>query len=104
MNLCQCSICRRYGAEWIYYRVPEVDIQNKEGTSTKKYIWGDRMLEFHFCDHCGCVTYWYPIDKPEENDMAVNSRMIEPEELKGVEKVIIPVEQDYGESGMVVVS
>ena len=55
INVCQCTICRRYGAAWGYYSVDEVKIETKPNAATKQYIWGDRDLSFNFCDICGCV-------------------------------------------------
>lgn len=55
INHCQCTICRRYGVAWGYYHPDEVKLDKKPNTATRQYIWGDRELEFHFCDSCGCV-------------------------------------------------
>lgn len=55
INVCQCTICRRYGAAWGYYHPNEVKIEMKPNAVTKQYIWGDRYLSFNFCDNCGCV-------------------------------------------------
>jgi hypothetical protein len=74
---CNCTICRRYGALWIY------DYEN-EGVRvtgpTKIYIRG-KMIEFHFCPHCGCVTHWRSqLDEPGgRRRLAVNVRLSEPE-------------------------
>lgn len=54
INECQCTICRRYAAAWAYYYSNEVDFQQKG--KTRKYVWGDGDLEFHFCETCGCVS------------------------------------------------
>ena len=90
----QCTICRRYSAAWAYYKPKDVEIKIKEGSSAKKYIWGDRTASFDFCDTCGCVCYWYPLasDGPElsegDNQMGVNTRMMDPAELRGVNRLI----------------
>jgi hypothetical protein len=55
INLCQCTLCRRYGVGWGYYHPDEVKIEKKPNSATKEYIWGDRMIAFHFCDNCGCM-------------------------------------------------
>ena len=54
-NVCQCTICRRYGAAWGYYHADEVQIETRPGAITRQYIWGDRDISFNFCDNCGCV-------------------------------------------------
>lgn len=86
INDCQCSICRRYAAAWAYYSPSSVEIIVREGGATKKYIWGDREIEFHFCDHCGCIVYWWPCAGQPAVQMGVNSRMMEPGLLAGIER------------------
>lgn len=90
LNECQCTICRRYAAAWAYYSANEVTIEKRSGSNTRAYIWGDRDLEFHFCDHCGCVMYWWPIgvtaQSPGEHEMGVNSRMMDPAKLYSVNR------------------
>jgi hypothetical protein len=73
---CNCTLCRRYGALWIY------DFEN-EGVrvsgATRMYIRG-QAIEFHFCASCGCVTHWRS-QRPHEGRrrMAVNARLAEPD-------------------------
>jgi hypothetical protein len=55
INECQCTLCRRYAAAWIYYKPDEVTINKHNAGDVKKYIWGDRDISFNFCDNCGCV-------------------------------------------------
>lgn len=76
---CSCSICRRYGVLWAYYN--PVDVRIVEGESaTDVYMWGDRIIEFHRCRECGCVTHWAPVDKSHPR-MGVNARLMAPEIL-----------------------
>lgn len=93
---CQCTLCRRYGAAWAYYKPTEVTIETREGSSpTKPYIWGDKDHGFHHCPHCGCVTHHFPVDKPgrkmtdEGLRVAINTRMINPDELKWIDREIV---------------
>jgi len=79
LNECHCSICRRYAARWAYYAPSEVDFLSGEGT-TDAYIWGDRMLAFHRCATCGCLTHWSPLGEGEGR-MGVNGRLFEPDEI-----------------------
>jgi len=63
-----------------------------EGEATDFYIWGDKDLEFHRCKNCGCVTHWKLADEKREGDeMAVNCRMLEKEDLEKLE-----IKQDPG--------
>ena len=47
---------------------------------TDIYMWGDRIIEFHRCKQCGCVTHWAPVDKSYLR-MGVNARLTAPEIL-----------------------
>ncbi|KAF2159187.1 hypothetical protein M409DRAFT_61013 [Zasmidium cellare ATCC 36951] len=88
INDCQCGVCHRYGGAWGYYTVDEVSIDRREGASTKKYIWGDRECEFHFCEQCGGVVFWWPTEKglAKSREMGVNTRMVDPGLLLRVER------------------
>ena len=78
---CNCSVCRRLGALWIYAKVPLVTIIG----DTVPYAWGDKSLAFHHCPTCGCTTHWKGL-KPDEPDayMAVNLRLADPEVIASV--------------------
>ncbi|KAJ5454832.1 uncharacterized protein N7458_005788 [Penicillium daleae] len=90
INVCQCTICRRYGAAWGYYHPDEVKIETKPNAVTKQYVWGDRDLSFNFCDNCGCVCYWWPIRPPPTDEgeykMGLNTNNVNPELLKFVDR------------------
>lgn len=78
---CNCTVCRRYGVLWAY------DFEN-EGIHvsgpTQIYIRG-RMIEFHFCPTCGCVTYWRSlILEGNRRRIAVNLRLAEPEAVADI--------------------
>ena len=72
---CNCSICRRTGILWAYYRSAEVGIEAREG-ATEPYIWGDKCLALHHCRTCGCITHWENL-MPEGDRMGVNARLLE---------------------------
>jgi hypothetical protein len=74
---CNCSICRRYGSLWAYYRESEVRVVGASGT-TDQYVWGDKSLRFIRCGNCGCVTHWQSIEPREGGRMGVNARNFEP--------------------------
>ncbi|KAJ5619107.1 hypothetical protein N7510_003091 [Penicillium lagena] len=90
INHCQCTICRRYGAAWGYYHPDEVKIETKPNAVTKQYIWGDRDISFNFCDTCGCVLYWWPLQPPPtdggEYKMGLNTSNVNPEVLRFVDR------------------
>ncbi|MEO8305653.1 MAG: GFA family protein [Betaproteobacteria bacterium] len=79
---CNCTVCRRYGALWIY------DFENegiRVAGKTTAYIRG-KSVEFHFCPSCGCVAYWraQSIGDDGRRRMAVNLRLTEPDPVANV--------------------
>jgi hypothetical protein len=80
---CNCSICRRLGTLWAYYRPDQVAFVSA-ADATFFYSWGDRELEFHHCRTCGCTTHWQSADKTDPKRMGVNSRLFDPGILEGV--------------------
>ena len=77
---CNCSVCRRYGTLWAYYKESEVRVFC-EPTATKAYSWGRGALQFVRCDNCGCITHWKRVQAVVGGTMGVNARNIEPEAL-----------------------
>jgi hypothetical protein len=70
---CNCTICRRYGALWIYGW--EGEVVTATGPSTE-YSRGD-MIGFNFCPTCGCLAYYRALktDAQGRCKMAVNLRV-----------------------------
>jgi hypothetical protein len=52
---CNCSLCRRIGGPWVYYKFGTVEITGHP-EATAEYIWGDRTLRTIRCKTCGCVN------------------------------------------------
>ncbi len=77
---CNCSICRRYGALWAYYRGSSVTLA--DAGATEAYIPGEQN-EFHRCRTCGCVTYWVLRDGSNAR-VGVNARLFDPAVLTDV--------------------
>jgi hypothetical protein len=80
---CNCSICRRTGGLWAYYRPDEVEVG--PAGATDRYIWGDRCLALHHCRTCGCVTHWENL-LPDPDKMGVNTRMFDRFDPDSVER------------------
>ncbi|QUD86303.1 GFA family protein [Phenylobacterium montanum] len=72
---CNCSICRRYGVLWAYYRPDEVEIAAGHD-ATETYAWGKASILFHRCRTCGCVVRWTAVD-PARNRTGVNARLLD---------------------------
>jgi len=48
------------------------------------YSWGEKTLEFCHCNNCGCLTHYESTDKTEAGRIAVNARMMPPEDIAGI--------------------
>jgi hypothetical protein len=83
LTACNCSICRRYGALWAYYKPEAVRVEGARRGS-EDYVWGDRTLRFVRCAKCGCVTHWEPIPAGSGNKVGVNARNFAPDALGAV--------------------
>jgi len=77
---CNCSICRRYGTLWAYYKADSVRVVCAPG-ATSSYRWRNKRLKFVRCKACGCVTHWVPSRLTDSSRMGVNARNFEPAEL-----------------------
>ena len=83
LTSCNCSICRRYGTLWAYYKASAVRVHSAPRTFDE-YAWGDKTLKFVRCAICGCVTHWEPMRRTSESRMGVNARNFEPSVLDGL--------------------
>ena len=84
LTSCNCSICRRHGALWVYYDAGQVSFTAGVGT-TVPYIQGERTLATHHCPVCGCITHWESLPKQRETGrIAVNTRLMDPAEISDV--------------------
>jgi hypothetical protein len=75
---CNCTLCRRYGALWIYgHEGEDVAVIGP----TQVYERSGRYLEFHFCPTCACIVAWRGnhLEPDGRRRMAVNVRLSEPE-------------------------
>ena len=80
---CNCTVCRRYGALWIYgYEGVDVGVTGE----TRGYERGGKNLAFNFCPTCGCVVSWRGnVTDPEgRRRLAVNVRMAEPDAVADI--------------------
>lgn len=73
---CNCSICRRYASLWAYFSPEVVNITAKLG-SVGSYSWGDKMIDFHHCRNCGCITHYTSAPSSTKSKVAVNFRLLE---------------------------
>lgn len=80
---CNCSICRRYGVLWTYFRADRVRVEHAP-KRTQTYAWGGRRLRFVRCARCGCITHWEVARPRPASRIGVNARLLEPEDLEGI--------------------
>jgi hypothetical protein len=77
LTSCDCSICRRYGTLWAYYKAANVRVAAKP-EALDKYMWGRKIRRFVRCSHCGTVMYYEYASPRREKRIAVNARNFEP--------------------------
>ncbi len=80
---CNCSICRRYGVLWAYYKDSDVRLTADEG-AIENYSWGPNTQTFIRCKSCGCVMQWRKHLINEKTWTGVNARNFDPEEIGNV--------------------
>jgi hypothetical protein len=78
---CNCSICRRYGVLWAYYKAASVRLEAKRGATE---FYPLRRLRFVRCATCGCVMCWQRLKPDPERHMGVNARNFAPAVLKSL--------------------
>lgn len=80
---CNCSICHRIGARWAHYtRETARVLSPPEATAT--YTWNDKVIDFHHCRCCGCVTHYEDVERDPDSRISVNARMMPPAEIAAV--------------------
>ena len=75
---CNCTLCRRYGALWSYYRGDDQAklLMRPDPAASDTYLWGDRSIAFHRCKTCGCMTHMAAVDLDPPVIFGVNARMM----------------------------
>ncbi len=88
INECNCTFCRKSGAQWGYFHPSEVGIEGP----TKGYSRHDKdnpSAELQFCANCGSTTHFIltasAISKFGNSQMSVNMRLVDESELAGTE-------------------
>lgn len=83
LTQCTCSICRRYAALWAYCTRETADVRGEPGATTP-YVWNDRVIAFHHCNTCGCLTHYEDVDERPDGRVAVNARMLDSDDIAGI--------------------
>jgi hypothetical protein len=80
---CNCSICRRYGALWAYYKPSSVAIEAPKG-GLSNYSWNRKIRAYHRCKRCGCVTHYAYRKRQRGTIIAVNAANFDRSALVGM--------------------
>ena len=79
---CNCSICRRYGALWAYYKPSSVRVE-APAKGLMRYAWNRKIRNYHRCRQCGCVTHYTYRKKNAWNTVGVNACNLDPAIVAG---------------------
>jgi hypothetical protein len=80
---CNCSICRRYGTLWAYFKASTVRVAAAPG-ATQAYSWGRKSQRFVRCATCGCIINWEKLEPTSQSYVGVNARNFDPDALGAV--------------------
>lgn len=102
INDCNCSLCRKAGGAWGYFPSSLVTTTG----NTVPFMRPDKdppAVEVHSCANCATTTHWVLTKSFKERNksvdqMGVNMRLFDPDELKGVE-VRFPNGKDWPGEG-----
>jgi len=86
---CDCNLCRKSGAAWGYFTADEVTAEGQTTAFARK----DKktpIVEIHSCAVCGSTTHFklteiYQAEHPDVDQVGVNMRLFDTEQLDGVE-------------------
>lgn len=86
VTICNCTLCRRYGALWAYdFEHGRIGLTGPTQSYTRAEK-QDPALEFMFCPSCAGVVAWRGLRLEEDGRrrMAVNVRLALPDEVAGL--------------------
>ena len=81
---CNCTVCRRYGTLWAYYKRSAVSIVAPRGALEDFKRRPRGRLRFVRCATCGCVIQWDPPDEGAEQRVGVNARLFDHAKMANV--------------------
>lgn len=86
VTICNCSLCRRYGALWAYdFEDGRISLTGPTQTYTRAER-ENPALEIHFCPTCAGVLCWRELRLEDDGRrrMAVNIRLAPPDAVAGL--------------------
>jgi hypothetical protein len=88
LHECNCTLCAKAGARWAYLHPSEVEVEGR----TTAYVRQDKAeagAEIRFCPTCGTITHFTLTETAAarfgNSVMGVNMRLVDENELAGVE-------------------
>ena len=66
---------------------PDAEVTVTGETTT--YVWNKRVIAFHRCPNCGCVSHWQTLGK-DFGRMGVNARLLNGLDWKAIEVRVLP--------------
>ena len=102
INDCNCNLCRKVGGAWGYFPSSSVKTTGKTRSISRR----DKKtpgVEVHSCKTCSATTHWvltksFREQNPSADQVGVNMRLFNPDELRGVE-VRFPNGKDWAGEG-----
>ena len=85
---CNCSICGRLAARWAYYSAKSVRVLCNPGV-LQAYVYKNGTFEYNHCKICGCVTHYRRINTSNNERIAVNSRMMAPDDVTSIKVITL---------------
>ena len=87
---CNCSLCRKTGAAWGYFPSASVSITSSATAAYEREDRAEPMVAIHSCGRCGATTHFtastsYARSHPEVDQIGVNMKLFDPDDLAGVE-------------------
>lgn len=70
-------------ARWAYGAARTINIDSEPGV-LRAYRGGDGTIDFYHCSRCGCLTHYRSTQGGEDSRVAVNARMLIPEQMADV--------------------
>lgn len=76
LTQCNCTVCRKYGTLWAYYRRNAVSI-TAPARGLEAFSVQAKGLRFVRCAGCGCITSWQPRSRAPEDRLGMNARLFD---------------------------